>query len=498
MFRWIAEALAALLGAIILWCLKVLAQLALYAGKQAIRHPRTSLASVLIGAAVMYFGWQAIVIALGVMLVAGAVWRSVHRDSFDAYALRFARTWWRRWCIYHRRWQRTMRRSGLAVEEGDQLVAPVLQWISSGRYWDNVIVRMQIGQDVADFEAATGRLRHAFKTERCVVTEVKPSCVALDFMRRDPFRYESCPATPIPAELALVDFAALPIGLTEQLTPFYVSVVGGHLSAAGSTGAGKAGVAWNVLRALAPAIVAGLVRPVFIDPKRKELRYGISLVKSGVYGSKWSDDARAETHPGEEPTGDYAATCRDTVQLLRRLVAEMEEANEAQGEGKGERDFVPTLEHPLVLVVIDEFAPLLAYWPRKWRDKIEELLGLLLTQGRAAGYIMIGAIQEPTKDIFKVRDLFGRRLALRLPTASFTDAALAEDATDRGAECHKIPESLPGVLFSLLDGAAKITRARLGHVRDDDIDELVEYVRRGREAARFTARTSTNTLEVAA
>jgi S-DNA-T family DNA segregation ATPase FtsK/SpoIIIE len=498
MFRWIAEAISALLGAIILWCLKVLAQLALYAAKQAIAHPRTSLATVLVGAAVLYFGWQAVVIALGIVVVAGAVWRCAHQQSFEAYALRFGRTWWRRWCIYQRRWERAMRRSGLAVEEGDQQLVPVLQRISSGQYWDNLVVKMQIGQEVEDFEAAHRRLRHAFNTERCVVTEVKPARVALDFMRRDPFLYETCPATPIPADLALVDFSALPIGLTEQLLPFNVSVVGGHLSAAGSTGAGKAGVAWNILRALAPAIVAGLVRPVFIDPKRKELRYGISLVKAGVYGSKWNDDPRAETHPGEEPTGDYAATCRDTVQLLRRLVAEMEQANEDQGQGQGERDFVPTVEHPLVLIVIDELAPLLAYWPRKWRDKIEELLGLLLTQGRAAGYIVVGSIQEPTKDIFKVRDLFGRRLALRLPTASFTDAALAEDATQRGADCHKIPERLPGVLFCLLDGASQINRARLGHVRDEDIDELVEYVRRGREAARFTHRTSTDTLEVAA
>lgn len=161
--------------------------------------------------------------------------------------------------------------------------------------------------------------------------------------------------------------------------------------------------------------------------------------------------------------------------MLRGLVAEMQAAAEVAGE-RGERDHEPSPSTPLNLIIIDELAPLLEYWPRTIRDKIMEALGLLLTQGRSLGYLVIGEIQEPTKDIFKIRDLFQRRIALRLPTEAHTDAALTEHAVDRGAKCHEIPESLPGAAYELIQGEKTATRNRLGHVTDQDIAALVEYV----------------------
>nr|BAS19007.1 hypothetical protein [Couchioplanes caeruleus subsp. azureus] len=121
--------------------------------------------------------------------------------------------------------------------------------------------------------------------------------------------------------------------------------------------------------------------------------------------------------------------------------------------------------------------------------KIEDLLGLLLTQGRAVGFHVLGSIQEPTKDTFTIRDLFtGRRMALRLPTESYTEAALIEKAVDFGAQCHQISDQQPGVLFSLEDGAKTTVRARLGYVQDHHIAELVEYVTTRRNVVPLTRR----------
>jgi S-DNA-T family DNA segregation ATPase FtsK/SpoIIIE len=89
---------------------------------------------------------------------------------------------------------------------------------------------------------------------------------------------------------------------------------------------------------------------------------------------------------------------------------------------------------------------------------------------------LIGAIQEPTKDVFDLRDLFTMRIALRLPSPTNTDAALIDDAVKFGALCHEIPKSLPGVFYSLQDGATSTVRARFGYVRDSDIEELVAYL----------------------
>jgi S-DNA-T family DNA segregation ATPase FtsK/SpoIIIE len=345
-----------------------------------------------------------------------------------------------------------MIRCGLAVKVQEDQYPAKLAKVATTPYWDRLTVKMQIGQELAQFHKAADKLRTGFVAHRIVINETAPARLEINFMRRDPL-LEIVPAARMPYSTAAIDFAHLPVGITEFGDPYTVSVVGGHTSIAGSTGAGKAGLQWNVLRSLAPAIADGTVRLVGINPKGKELNQAPELFADG----------------------DHAVSPDEVLALLLRLVDELAAANARDGK-TGERDFEPSPDRPLVLVLIDELAPLLAYWPRTIRQKIEDCLGLLLTQGRSAGFILIGGIQEPTKDIFKVRDLFARRLAAKLPTESHTEAALVEHAVDYGAQCHQISELTPGVLFSLQDGAASTVRARLGCVTNADIRELVEYV----------------------
>jgi S-DNA-T family DNA segregation ATPase FtsK/SpoIIIE len=474
LIKWTANVLFSLLGWIIVWAIKLLLRLACWSIQRAVTHPRTSLALTLAGVAVGFLGWQVVVAAIGVAMVAGSVWKAAHRRSFDRWVGTFVTTWWRRWWHYSRQWHQVMTRCGLAVEVDQDRHVPELRKVASTRYWDRLELRMQVGQEMSDFEQAAGRVRHAFGAERVTVREIVPGGVGVDLMRRDPLR-EGVPAALMPAATADIDYSALPVGLTEHLVPWMVSVVGGHTAVSGSPGAGKAGLIWNCLRCLAPAIADGSVRLVMIDPKAMELKRGRAL-------------AAAE---------DYAVKDTEVRDLLKRLTEEMADRTEALGI-VGENDHTPTPEFPLVLILIDEFAPLLAYWSRGIRDKIHESMGLLLSQGRSAGFIVLGCIQEPTKDVFTFRDLFGRKIGLRLPTESHTDAALVEKAVDRGAECHRIPESLPGVGFQLLEGASVTVRGRLGYVGKDDIAELVAYVAHLREAARFADRRVENVTDQAA
>jgi DNA segregation ATPase FtsK/SpoIIIE, S-DNA-T family len=55
-----------------------------------------------------------------------------------------------------------------------------------------------------------------------------------------------------------------------------VCPVAGHPCAdpAGATGAGKASIIWGLIRALLPAMAAGLVRAHAADPKLMELAFG--------------------------------------------------------------------------------------------------------------------------------------------------------------------------------------------------------------------------------
>ncbi|MFC0437680.1 hypothetical protein [Kutzneria buriramensis] len=461
--KWTANLLFSLAGLIIVWALKSIWYGAVYA----VRHPRTSTALGLVGGAVLLLGWETVVALVGLLVITGSTWKAAHQGSWDRFVGEFLRTWLRRWWTYRRVWERVMRRCGLVVEVDDEIHYPQIRKVSTTPFWDRLAIDMQVGQEIGEWTSAGEKLRHAFNGERIAVREIKPRGVELSLMRRDPFLHVPVPAATMPACTEDIDYTALPVGLTEYLEPFTVSVVGGHLSGAGTAGSGKAGVEWNVFRALAPAIADGSVRLTFIDPKGVELRQGRALLQ---------DQER-----------DYASTAPAVKDLLARLVDDLEELKEERGEA-GERDHVPSPETPLNLICIDELAPLLAYWPRATRDKIEDSLGILLTQGRALGYIVIGLVQEPTKDIFRVRDLFQRRLGLRLPTEDHTDAALTDKAVDRGAGCHNIPESLPGVCFALADGEKAAIRARLGYVRDQDIADLIAHVQRLREAARFEAR----------
>lgn len=440
---------------------------------QVVLHPRSTVATAAAATSVIYLGWQICAAVVGGVLVSLSAWKAAHPASFGSTVATWTRSWWHRWWIYRRQWSLVFTRCDLTVQAKDAVVLPKLRSVRSTPWWDHLTIELPIGQSPKRYEhdETADALRLGFKAERLVLKRLKPRLVELALMRHDPL-LKVVPATAIPASVEAIDWHRVPVGLDEFGQPYTVSLLGGHTACAGSTGGGKAGLGWNVLRAVAPAIASGLVRPVGIDPKLKELSQARAIFAPSDYVGLGSTDLE-----------------QDTLALLQRLVAEMNEANDADAV-QGERDFTPRKGRPLTLIVIDELAPLLKYWKRSVRDKIEDALGLLLTQGRAAGYIVIGAIQEPTKDVFQVRDLFTRRLALRLPTESHTEAALIEKAVEYGALCHEIPESLPGVLFSLQDGARSTVRARLGYVTADDIAELVAYVEDANKVVELTGRTA--------
>jgi DNA segregation ATPase FtsK/SpoIIIE-like protein len=168
------------------------------------------------------------------------------------------------------------------------------------------------------------------------------------------------PALPI-AERA--DLRALPVGKRENGQPWLVRVHGTHLLIAGATGAGKASLLWSVVRAMLPAIAAGLVRVQAADPKLMELAFGRTIF---------------------DRYGRYAADPESIVAMLEDAVTQMQE-RAAQFAGK-HREHTPTLEHPFVVIVVDEVAFLIAYQPdRHLRDRVKAALATLTTQGRAVG-----------------------------------------------------------------------------------------------------------------
>jgi S-DNA-T family DNA segregation ATPase FtsK/SpoIIIE len=93
-------------------------------------------------------------------------------------------------------------------------------------------------------------------------------------------------------------------------------------------------------------------------------------------------------------------------------------------------------------------------------------------------------VQDPSKEIVPMRQLFPARLALRMAEATQTTMILGPAAADRGGPAHQIPDDLPGVGYLALDGAAAPILVRAFHYTDRHIDDLVRRYGRAADDAK--------------
>ena len=125
------------------------------------------------------------------------------------------------------------------------------------------------------------------------------------------------------------------------------------------------------------------------------------------------------------------------------------------------------------MLIVDEIASLTAYTAdRKTRAQVKQHVGLLLSQGRAVGVSVIAAVQDPSKDVLPIRQLFSIRVGLRMTESTQTTMVLGAAVREGGAVCDQIPASTPGVGYVCADGTSEPVRVRAFHVTDPDIDYL--------------------------
>jgi len=434
------------------WVISIvqIARLAWAVLRFAARHPVLAAVAVVLGAAWHQFGWPGPVALVLAVAAALALWRRWPPSSFTRFVTRPALGKWRRW-HYARHWAAVMTISRLAPLYQGRVLVPVLGRVTSTRYTDRVPVRLVSGQSAADFAARADNLAHGFGVLLCRIRAARPGYIVLELVRRDALT-AIIPALPVPGSC---DLRALPVGRQEDGSPWLVRVHGTHLLIAGSTGAGKASLLWSLVRAMLPAITAGLVRVLAADPKVMELAYGRELL---------------------DRYGTYAATPVAIVTMLETAVADMQ-ARARLLAGK-QRDHTPTAGYPLVVVLVDEVAFLTAYQPdRKLRERVMAALSTLTTQGRAVGYSVIAALQDPRKDVLSIRNLFPDRIAMRLDEPEQVDMVLGDGARDRGAAAELIssdPATGAGVAFVRLETGPDPVRVRAAWVSDTDIRAMCD------------------------
>ncbi len=409
------------------------------------RHPVVTGLAVGLVVLVARYGWTTTGLVVAGLAGLLGVWAGAHWPTFTRFVVWPVWATWRRMWVYRRHWRSAMVLTGLAVEFAEREYIPRLGRVVCARHTDHVAVHLVSGQEPEQWERASAALAHTFGAVSCRVRVAKPRRVWLEFTRTDPL------TTPVPAldPVNPVDLAALPLGVREDGQPWLLNLTGTHLLVAGASGAGKGSVVWSLLRALGPAVASGHVAPWVLDPKG-----GMELWDGQAMFARFEAD-------------DYTAM----ADLLDEAVELMDErTRRLRGVT---RQHEPTPTDPLILVVVDEMANLTAYLQDSGlRKRIGKALSLLLSKGRAVGVHVVGALQDPRKDVLPFRDLFPTRIALRLTEAAQVDMVLGDGARDRGALCDRIPRELPGVGYVVLDGEREPVRVRAAYVADEDIRQM--------------------------
>jgi S-DNA-T family DNA segregation ATPase FtsK/SpoIIIE len=449
--------------------------------QQIATHPRTTVTVLVVGAWCRWLGWISLASVLGGLALAALTWWRLDGLRYDQWCGRFVRSWWLRWALYAPKLPRWLHACGLTVTDsaipvdvtvnligrkgktragqtaGRQAAVafPRLLSVRSGPSWDEVRVRLVPGQKPEDFDEATRALASARVVARAQVREIAPNVVSLDFQRRN-LLADAVACTDL---AGLVDVSATAVdlrhawtGRTEYGKDWTVPLVGAgaHTLWVGATGAGKGSGMWAPLVSIAPAIRDGRVRVSGIDPKGMELAYG-----RGIFT-------------------DYAVSGKDTLALLDGLIDRLT-ARKAKFAGKT-RSVPITLDDPLELVEFDEIGALTRYTDRATREKIIERVAILNTQGRALGFTVRGYVQEPTKDTVPVRELFPRRVCLRVTAKSHVFMALGEQAYERGAWANRIAESEAGTGYIWGEGIREPLRVRAAWVPDETVKALEAFV----------------------
>lgn len=218
---------------------------------------------------------------------------------------------------------------------------------------------------------------------------------------------------------------------------------------------------------MGPAIRDGVVRVSAIDPKG-----GMETERGRPLFHRYATSADDEVE--YDVDGDGAEDIDATLGLLYEFRDAMKDRQELL-RSEGKRKFTASIETPFEILMIDELAMLTALGGRRATiTAVNKVLAEILTQGRACGFSVIAYVQEPTKDIVPVRDLFTRRICLRIGSSYFVDGVLGEGARERGGLADEIPETgCEGIGYRTSEKSRQPIRVRAGYSDDEDIDELV-------------------------
>lgn len=383
-----------------------------------------------------------------------AAWYRGHPDSWDAIVaprLRAARRRWLSKTYFGPCWAKITEECGLVTANRSTGVIKhprILKIRSYTPSTETVRVRLLLGQTVTMWQEACEALAVALNAVRVGVERKSPQVIELIVQRSEPFTEVIVPPE-IPDDSECVDLSNVYLGETEFGTDWTAALVGQHWLVSGATGSGKNSVTWMAMRALAPLVRDGLVRLHTVNPKGTEL------------------------NPLKPVSYRYAETEEESIKVIQGFWDTMQDRKKTLA-ADGDRTFAVSRETPLDVLLVDELGAITGYGSRDAKQ-IQPTLALILSQARSLGGSVIGALQEPGKDIVPQRDLFTLRVQLRATSSMHPDMVLGEDMRKRGAIADEIPNvpDTAGIGFAVKERTRTPVRVRAAYCDDDDIAEVV-------------------------
>jgi S-DNA-T family DNA segregation ATPase FtsK/SpoIIIE len=228
---------------------------------------------------------------------------------------------------------------------------------------------------------------------------------------------------------------------------------GQHAFICGVTGSGKSNLLAHLIVNLEPMVRAGACRLYGVD-----LKGGVEL---GLYGGLFER---------------VAATLDETTSLLDALCNELDGRNQWLREHR-QRKIMPDARHPLIVLVIDEAGELAGGIDRQTKQAQEHArvsLDRLLRLGRAAGFHIVLASQDPRKESVPQRDRCPIRIGLRLNSEDEARMLLGDAAVEQGAAPWLIGVKTPGRGYLYDADMHRVVAFGVGLVPDSRILEIAD------------------------
>ena len=249
-----------------------------------------------------------------------------------------------------------------------------------------------------------------------------------------------------------------------------------HLLVAGTTGSGKSVAVHAMLMSMLFKASPQAVRLILIDPKMLELNVydGISHLLAPVV-TDMQHAAKALNWAVAEMERRYRLMSTLGVRNMggyNRLVKQAEREGTTLSNPLEEQETAPPLETmPYIVIVIDEFADMMAITGKK----VEELIARLAQKARAAGIHLLLATQRPSVDVItgSIKANIPARIAFqvssKVDSRTILDQGGAEQLLGQGDMLYMAP------------GSSTAERIHGAFVSDGEVRKVTDFLKKNNE-----------------